>query len=153
MLRLSKLTDYGTVVMTYLAREPGRVHNAAEIAQRVGVALPTVSKVLKLLAKQYLVASHRGTKGGYMLARPPARITVAEVIDAMEGRIAMTECSSAPGLCEQEVGCSIRANWLRINQAIRTALEAVTLADMTQPITVHRVSADSLRRSSGARVV
>ena len=153
MLRLSKLTDYGTVVMTYLAREPTRMHNATEIAARVGVALPTVSKVLKLLAKHGLVVSHRGTKGGYMLARPAAGITVAQIIDAMEGRIAMTECSSAPGLCQQEVECSIRVNWMRINQAIRTALEAVTLADMTHPVTVHRVSAESLRIASAARVI
>lgn len=151
MLRLSKLTDYGTVVMTYLAREPARMHNATEIAARIGVALPTVSKVLKLLAKNELVVSLRGAKGGYMLARPPAKISVAEIIDAMEGRIAMTECSSASGLCEQERGCSIRVNWMRINHAICTALEAVTLADMTQPVTVHRVNTERLH-TSGARL-
>jgi FeS assembly SUF system regulator len=134
MLRMSKLTDYGTVILTYLASEPGGLHSASEIAEQIRVAPPTVSKVLKTLVRGGLVASHRGTKGGYALARPAARITVAQVLAALEGPIGLTECSSNPGQCEQETSCSVRGNWQRINLAIRRALEDVTLAEMVQPM-------------------
>lgn len=133
MLRMSKLTDYGTVVMTYLACAPERLHVASEIARQVRVAAPTVSKVLKTLVRAGLVASHRGTKGGYTLARPARHITVAEIIDALEGPIGLTECSTQPGQCVQETSCSVRGNWQRINLAVRTALEGVTLAEMVEP--------------------
>jgi FeS assembly SUF system regulator len=147
MLRMSKMTDYGTVVMTYLAREPGRVHNAAEVATNIHVPLTTVSKILKILARGGLLSPQRGAKGGYMLARPPARITVADIIDAMEGRhIGLTECSSSPGVCVQESSCSVRGNWQRINDAVRTALEGVTLEEMLRSATVHAVDISGLRR-------
>lgn len=133
MLRLSKLTDYGTVVMTYLAREPQRVCSATEVAAGVHLALPTVSKLLKLLTQEGLVNSYRGVQGGYSLARDPARISVAEIIRALEGPIAFTECSMSPGQCTQEASCSIRPNWQKINGAIQTALAAVTLTEMVQP--------------------
>ncbi len=134
MLRMSKLTDYGTVVMTYLACEPGRLHAASEIAQQIHVGLPTVSKVLKTLVHTGLVASHRGAQGGYTLARPAARITVAQILDALEGPMGLTECASHPGQCVQETSCSARDNWQRINRVIRKVLEEVTLAEMTQSV-------------------
>jgi FeS assembly SUF system regulator len=133
MLRMSKLTDYGTVVMTYLARESNRVHAVSEIAAEVRVAAPTVSKVLKRLAHEGLVVSHRGAKGGYSLARPPQSISMVEIIDAMEGRMALTECGSTPGLCIQEPSCSVRTNWQRVNSVVRDALAGVSLADMAAP--------------------
>lgn len=150
MLRMSKLTDYGTVVMTYIAREPERVHNANEIAANVHLALPTVSKILKLLAREELLVSHRGTKGGYSLARPPQQISVAQVLDAMEGPIGLTECSSMPGLCVQESSCSIRPNWQMISGAVRSALESVTLTDMTRPV-AHHIDATGIHFAPGAR--
>ncbi|MBL0142448.1 MAG: SUF system Fe-S cluster assembly regulator [Betaproteobacteria bacterium] len=134
MLRLSKMADYGTVVMTTIAREPDRVHSAAELASRTGLGVPTVSKILKTLAGKGLVESLRGAKGGYLLPRSPARISIAQVITAMDGPIGMTECSTMPGLCSQESDCTIRSNWLRINRVIRRALEEVTLAQMAKPI-------------------
>jgi FeS assembly SUF system regulator len=133
MLRISKLTDYGTVVMTYLAKEIVRLHSVSEIAADVRLAAPTVSKILKQLAHERLVVSHRGAKGGYSLARPPARISMLEIIDALEGRVGLTECGSSPGLCTQESLCSIRANWQRINGAVREALAGVSLAEMAEP--------------------
>lgn len=151
MLRMSKMTDYGTVILTYLAYQPGRLHAASEIAEQVRVALPTVSKVLKTLVHTGLVASHRGTKGGYALARPAEHITVAEILGALEGPIGLTECSSSPGQCIQETSCSVRGNWQRINLAIRKALEEVTLAEMVRPIKpqpVHVAPPKSLRRTN-----
>lgn len=134
MLRVSRMADYGTVVMTAIARDPERIHSAAEIADTTGVSSPTVSKVLKTLAKDGLLASTRGIKGGYHLACPPSQISVAQIIDAMDGPFGMTECSTHPGACVQESGCQVRSNWQRINRIIRTTLEQVTLDEMLRPI-------------------
>ena len=133
MLKLSKLADYGIVVMTYLAHEPAQVRAANEVAMSTRVALPTVSKVLKLLSRGGLVASVRGAKGGYRLARSPGAVSIAEVIHALEGPLAMTECTSAVGACTQEPYCAVRGNWQRINETIYHALARVTLADMVGP--------------------
>jgi FeS assembly SUF system regulator len=138
MLRLSKLTDYATVIMTYMARSPADLHTAREIADRIGVALPTVSKLLKRLAQERLVHSYRGVNGGYQLAKAPAEISVAEIIRALEGPIGLTECSSSPGQCHQETVCSIRPNWQTINRAMLAALEEITLAEMVQPAVAER---------------
>ncbi len=149
MLRMSKMTDYGTVVMTYLAREPSRVHNAQEVSANIQVPLATVSKILKILARGELLTPQRGAKGGYMLARPPSRITVADIVDAMEGRpVGLTECSASPGACVQESSCSARGSWQRINDAIRDALAGVTLEQMAAP--VHTVDVSGLRRGKQA---
>ncbi|MGH8787233.1 MAG: SUF system Fe-S cluster assembly regulator [Cupriavidus necator] len=150
MLRLSKLTDYGTVIMTHLARNPGRIYSAAEVAAAIGVAVPTASKILKTLARHNLLQSLRGANGGYLLARSPEQISIAQVIDAMEGPAGMTECSVAAGLCAQEGLCAIRANWQSINRVIFSALNGVTLADMAQPV-LHPVDIGALhaRRTNG----
>lgn len=134
MLRMSKLTDYGTIVMTYLARESDRLHAASEIAVEIQVAAPTVSKILKTLTREGLVISHRGVKGGYSLARAASAISMVEIIDALEGPVGLTECGSNPGVCAQEESCSVRANWQHINNAVRQALAGVTLAQMAQPV-------------------
>jgi FeS assembly SUF system regulator len=143
MVRMSKLTDYGTVVMTYLARRPDAMHSAGEIAVDTHLALPTVSKVLKLLARDGLLVSSRGARGGYGLARPAQTISMAEIIRAMEGPIALTECSDEAGQCVQEPLCSIGGHWQRINQAMRETLEGIKLADMIEPLPA---------RTSGVRV-
>lgn len=131
MLKISKLTDYGTVVMAYLAIEPARVHSATDVATATHINLPTVSKILKTLAAQGLVASSRGAKGGYRVAREPQAITIADIITAMEGEIALTNCAKGEGNCEQEPHCSIASNWRRINQTVLNALTTLTLSDMS----------------------
>lgn len=133
MLRMSKLADYGTVIMTAIARDPDSVHSASSIAATTGVAMPTVSKVLKALSRGGLVISLRGVNGGYLLPRPPERITLADIIAAVDGPFGMTECSTARGLCMQDAECSIRANWQKISAVIYETLRQVTLADMTRP--------------------
>jgi FeS assembly SUF system regulator len=132
MLRVSKLTDYATVVMTCLAAGDG-VMSAQALAERARLELPTVSKLLKQLAQAGLVASTRGINGGYRLARSAERITIADVVTAMEGPIGMTECSAHAGMCDHEPHCGVRVNWQRINHAIAGALASVTLADMLHP--------------------
>lgn len=133
MLRVSKLTDYGHVVMAHMARQPQQIHTAVEIARAVHIALPTVSKLLKLLARAGLLISLRGAKGGYRLALEPERISVARIIAALEGPIAMTECSGSASVCIQEPSCAIRDNWQAINRAVLEALEGVSLARMAEP--------------------
>jgi FeS assembly SUF system regulator len=135
VIRLSKLADYGIVIMTTMARHPERCQNAPEIAALSHIPLPMASKILKALARTGLLASHRGAKGGYGLARPAERISVAEIIAALDGPIALTACiEDGPGECEIEARCPARANWQRINDAIRHALESITLAEMAQTI-------------------
>nr|WP_305891300.1 SUF system Fe-S cluster assembly regulator [Methylomonas sp. SURF-1] len=132
-MRLSKLTDYATVILSYMARETDRLHGAFELAEVTGIAQPTVSKILKILTKARVVVSVRGAKGGYALARDPGRITVATVITALEGPIALTECSASHKGCDQASGCRIQGNWDLINRKIANALESITLADMVSP--------------------
>lgn len=133
MLRLSKLTDYATVILSFMARDKTQVHAAMEIAAATGIALPTVSKILKLLVNADVLISTRGAKGGYTLARVPEEISVATVISALEGPIALTECSISQQGCEQASGCDIHGNWGLINRTIHNALESVTLADLIRP--------------------
>ncbi|MGH8829963.1 MAG: SUF system Fe-S cluster assembly regulator [Polaromonas sp.] len=133
MLRLSKLTDYGTVIMSYMARRPTGLHSAADLALALGVTLPTASKILKRLVRAELLQSVRGAQGGYRLSRSPEQISVTEVIDALEGPFGVTECSAVVGLCSQEAGCPIRSHWQGLNQLIRHTLDRVTLADMSRP--------------------
>ena len=130
MLRISKLTDYGTVVLAQLASDPHAVRSAAEVAAATGVALPTVSKLLKSLARAELVRSKRGASGGYQLARAPGDISAADVIDALEGPVSITECSASDSHCDYESHCSVGNSWQRINIAIRQALDEVTLIDL-----------------------
>ncbi len=134
MFKLGKLTDYGTVVMTALAVRPDALRNAHDLADETHVAAPTVSKLLKQLAKNGLVESIRGAHGGYRLARPPSQITVADVVCALEGPIALTQCAVHEGGCSIESHCGVRGNWRLINTAIRQALESVTLAQMAEPM-------------------
>ncbi|MCB1864595.1 MAG: SUF system Fe-S cluster assembly regulator [Chromatiales bacterium] len=149
MLRLSKLTDYGTVVMTCLAQADGDVLRANEVADRTRLGGPTVSKLLKALAGGGLLDSFRGAHGGYRLARAASKITVVEIIDALEGPVALTECSETDGACAQAAHCSVRPNWQRINTAIRDALGQMTLADLAAPKRAVAMPARPLR-SAGA---
>ncbi len=130
MLRMSRLTDYGTVVLAHLANNDSTCVSAAEVAEASGIALPTVSKLLKSLAKAELVRSTRGAHGGYRLARRPQQISAAEVIDALEGPVSITECSASNGHCDYEEHCTVGSAWQRINIAIRRALDEISLADL-----------------------
>lgn len=137
MLRLSKLTDYATVILSHMAKEGGQLFTAIGVADATGIALPTVSKILKILVNAKVLVSSRGVNGGYALARTPENISVAEVISALEGPIAVTECSISHEGCEQASGCGISGNWSLINQAIRDTLESISLADMIKPALQH----------------
>ena len=130
MLRISKLTDYGTVVLARLAGDTQAVCSAADVSEATGIALPTVSKLLKSLARAEIVTSTRGASGGYQLARDPREISAADVIDALEGPVSITECSASDSHCDYESTCSVGNAWQRVNIAIRHALDEVTLVDL-----------------------
>ena len=125
MLRISRLTDYATVILASLAG--GGLASAADIAERTHIGLPTVSKLLKELQHAGLVRSVRGARGGYQLARPPGAISAAEIIDAVEGPVALTECAGGAGNCGIETTCLVGHGWQRISRAIRRALADVSL--------------------------
>ena len=132
MIRMNKLTDYGVVLLTTFAREPGHGVSARELAVRTGIPQPTVVKLLKTLLKAGLLVSQRGTKGGYALAKAPGDIPIAAVIEALEGPLAITECN-VPGTCAHERGCPARPNWTAVNDVIHEALSRLTLEAMTRP--------------------
>lgn len=134
MLRISRLTDYATIVMTCLAASPDEVRTATQIAECTHLEPPTVSKLLKQLGHAALVKSFRGSNGGYQLARAAVDINLAEIIEALEGPLAMTQCSLAAGQCDREARCRVRGNWRRINRVISKALRSVSLADMLHPL-------------------
>ena len=130
MLRVTKLTDYATLVLATLAEAPARVHSAAELAERARLELPTVSKVLKPLAHAGLVTGFRGASGGYKLARAPEHILLIEIVEAIEGKLGLTECSGEHSNCEHEPHCGTRGHWHRVNEVIAGALRGVSLLEM-----------------------
>ena len=135
MLRLTKLTDYGIVLMAYIAfDESDRAQTARDLAELSGLPLPTVSKVLKSLGRGGLLTSHRGKNGGYTLARQAESISVAEMLEVLEGPLALTDCSTdATAACEIEPSCPVKNNWRLINSAVREALSQVKLSEMSRP--------------------
>ncbi|HLJ25857.1 MAG TPA: SUF system Fe-S cluster assembly regulator [Candidatus Angelobacter sp.] len=135
MFRLNKLTDYGIVLMTYVAANPHpSPHTAREMAAGTQMHAATVGKIVRDLVEHGLLVSHRGMKGGYSLARPPEKISIAEIIDALEGPIGFTECFSTPGCCELEPSCTVRSNSQVISRALRRTLEEISLTDLIRPL-------------------
>lgn len=135
MLRLSKLTDYGVVVLSHMARRPGRLLCAGEVAEMTLLPEPTVAKILKLLARENIVQSLRGAQGGYILERDLSEISVAALVTALDGPVALTACvDGQEGACSVESLCPMRGGWDRVNAAVRAALESVTLAEVAGPI-------------------
>ena len=128
MLRISRLTDYATVILASLGG--GSLASAADIAERTHIGLPTVSKLLKELQHAGLVKSMRGARGGYQLARPAAGISAADIIDAVEGPVALTECASGSGQCDIETTCTVGHGWQGVSHAIRRALVGISLTDL-----------------------
>jgi FeS assembly SUF system regulator len=139
MLRLTNLADYAVVVMTAAARCPDGSLSAGAVAVRTGIPAPTVAKVMGLLKRGGLLASSRGVCGGFRLALAPAAISVADIVEAVDGPIALTNCQHGPdsdhlSACALEGSCAVRPHWRPINLAVRAALAAVTLADLAGPV-------------------
>ena len=154
MLRITRQTDYGILLMTEVARNAARkIHKTRDLASLTRIPVPMVSKILKSLAKKDLLISHRGVNGGYSLARLPEDISVAEMIDALEG-FGLTECvDQASNGCIRQEGCPVHANWSIINRAIRNALQGISLVDMAQPLPQNfQASGDSNTNGNGIAI-
>jgi len=130
MLRIGKLTDYATVILATLATDRTRLLTAGTVSERTHIAAPTVAKLLKQMHRAGLVNSTRGTHGGYQLAHEPGQISAAAILDALEGPIALTQCSAGSGQCGIEHTCATGRTWQRLSVAIRRALSEVTLAQL-----------------------
>ena len=134
MIRLTNLADYAVVVMAAAAREPGVKLSAARVAELTMIPAPTVAKLMGILARGGLLTASRGVAGGFTLSRNPANISVVDVVEAVDGPIALTSCAGNDvNDCVMEGHCAIRGHWAPINQAVRGALAAVTLADLVRP--------------------
>ncbi|MGH9443322.1 MAG: SUF system Fe-S cluster assembly regulator [Thermoanaerobaculia bacterium] len=133
---MTKLTDYASVLATYFAREESRAYTARDLAAEAHLPLPTVSKILKALARGGVLTSHRGLKGGYTLSRAAEEISLTDIIAAMEGPMTLTECGEGEdvGHCPHQSLCPVTANWQRINFVLRQALSTISLAAMTHPL-------------------
>ncbi len=137
MIRITKMTDYGILLLSRFAlAAEDRTQTVKDLAAGAHLPEPTVGKLLKALTKSGMLVSTRGVKGGYRLARPPREITVAQIIGAIDGPIAITDCSTTGALhrCELEGRCPVQTNWQKINVAIRDSLDHITLADMAVPM-------------------
>lgn len=132
VLRLSKLTDYAVVIMAQLAREPQRLYTTKELADELSLPRPTVSKLLKMLMNAELLSSKRGVQGGYQLAKAAHLIAASDLIVAIEGPLAMTECSLAEHQCDRIEHCGVADNWQRVTQAIHQLLASISLAQLAQ---------------------
>jgi len=134
VFRLSKGTDYGIRILAHLARSGGSAtHNAREVAADLTLPVPMVSKVMKSLARAGVLESHRGAKGGFNLARRPEELSVAAMIAALEGPVALTQCQVGPALCEHEASCNVQQPWSVINTAVNNTLATITLSDLISP--------------------
>ncbi|MAR91557.1 MAG: SUF system Fe-S cluster assembly regulator [Pseudomonadota bacterium] len=130
MLRISKMTDYALVIMNRLAKSPATLLRMEQLAESTQLGLPTVRKLMRQLVAAGLVRSERGAKGGYQLARLPELISIAQVVSAVEGPLAITECCEDDGGCELSQGCEVAYHMPTINELIAQILNTISLTDM-----------------------
>ena len=153
MLRLSKKADYALMALQHIASvqfgdvTPGRVVNTKEIAEEYNIPVELLAKVLQTLSKNGLIESHNGPKGGYLLAKAPQEVTIAQVLESLEGPLGIMDCSHEKegDLCMQREHCTIRTPLLKVQDSIYQLLNNMTLQDMmggTPLITIQSVSAE-----------
>ncbi len=138
MLRISKLADYSTVIMVYLAKKPEQLSSARDIAAATRIALPTVSKLLKRLMGASLLVSVRGTAGGYRLAKHAKDISVSEILHALDESRGLTECEQTPSACALHEVCHVQHHWRVISHIIESTLSSVSLATLVSPQGIQR---------------
>lgn len=140
MIKLTKLADYAVILMCQMSHSDGRV-SAQDLATSTGIPVPTVSKILNMLSRGGLLQSHRGLKGGFALTRVADDIAVSEIIEVMDGPIALTLCTESASACDcgfDDV-CSLRPRWQVINSAVKSALDDVKLSVLAEPTLGGRV--------------
>jgi FeS assembly SUF system regulator len=130
MLRITKIADYGFILLVHMANQDrDTLHNAKDLSDAIGIPLPTISKVLKILTQGGILVSQQGSKGGYSLSRPASEITAAEIIETVEGPVAITDCTGTGG-CERN--CKVSPSWKKVNDTLEATLQDLTLADMAK---------------------
>lgn len=137
MIRMSKLTDYALVIMAFIGRNPEQLAQTGDIAHNTHIAKPTTAKLLKRLAKSGLLESQRGAAGGYKLTREPGAISAIEIIQSIEGPLAIMDCTQGEHNCAIFQNCTINAPWVQINKTIVKALDSIKLSDL-HPIKIHQ---------------
>lgn len=135
MIRISKIADYSVLILSHMAQHRDATQfSARSLAEATKLPLPMVSKILKELTKANLLLSHRGSHGGYRLARTPEKIKITQILEAVDGPFGLTQCTSGPGSCNMEHCCGVRANWSKVSATIFSSLLKVSLADMIEPL-------------------
>lgn len=132
MIKISKLADYACWVMREFARRPDTTVSAAELSAAIHLTIPTVQKIVKHLQKAGLLTSTRGQAGGYQLARPVSTISILNIVEAMDGPIALTSCCQAEMACERAHQCDIKPTWISVNTLVQEALAKVGLENLVE---------------------
>ena len=137
MVRLSKLTDYASVILAQMAKKPDILWSAGQLAEESAIPKPTCIKLLKLLVKGGVLTSIQGSRGGYSLAKSPSRIPVKAIIEAIEGPTAITECGTDETLCRLTDHCSVMSRWRELGDQVNHLLTKTTLEDLISPHTLY----------------
>jgi len=151
MIKLNRMTDYGVLIISHVCKGMDQITTAPSLSLKTGLPLPTVSKILKKLAKKKLITSHRGVNGGYSQRRPLSQISVVEIIEALDGPVVLTACvEGAEQACGVESLCPVRGGWDRVNKAVRNALEEISLEELWSPVelpeSINHPDAEDIRR-------
>lgn len=134
------MADYGTSLLLVMARQPEQLYTASGLAELSGLSIATVSKILKILNRGDLLLSHRGSQGGYRLAKPPESIALIDIVRLLDGEVAMTECEHSQGCCELEKQCETKQNWSVLSRVVNEILASISLAQMLRPLKAKEVA-------------
>ena len=138
MLRITKMTDYAVLILANLALHDNKILTAKEIASETHISLPTTQKILKKLNRKNLVISKQGASGGYSLDPETKKLSVATLLEKLDGDLSITQCSSNHDQCEVEDFCNIGNAWQMINQRVQWALNDITLSDLIHPTRIEQ---------------
>ena len=138
MLRITKMTDYAVLILANLALHDNKLLTAKEIASETHISLPTTQKILKKLNRKNLVISKQGASGGYSLDPETKKLSVATLLEKLDGDLSITQCSSTDDQCEVEDFCNIGNAWQMINQRVQWALNDITLGDLIHPTRIEQ---------------
>ena len=138
MLRITKMTDYAVLILANLALHDNKLLTAKEIASETHISLPTTQKILKKLNRKNLVISKQGASGGYSLDPETKKLSVATLLERLDGDLSITQCSSNDDQCEVEDFCNIGNAWQMINQRVQWALNDITLGDLIHPTRIEQ---------------
>lgn len=135
MIKMSNLADYAVELMCCIALKPGEIHSSAGLAGLTHIHLPTVSKILGTMVRAGLLTSHRGLNGGFSMAIQADDISIADIIEAVDGPVQLTNClGDSPSDCDRIRSCGTRSQWYRINEAVKGALGSVLLSHMIESV-------------------